>query len=119
MRGDGTVRHSFRQARQCLTLFRELAAGRPHPAAALEAAFDRDTAQGQRMDRYERLLAAALDDIAATFGSAERRALTRHRGARLTRRSERPRAARDFELITWLVIADPPAAPTAEPDGDG
>ena len=119
VRGDGTVRHSFRQARQCLTLFRELAAGRPHPAAALEAAFDRETAQGQRMDRYERLLAAALDDIAATFGSAERRALTRHRGARLTRRSERPRAARDFELITWLVIADPPAAPAAEPDGDG
>ena len=119
VRGDGTVRHSFRQAGQCLTLFRELAAGRPQPAAALEAAFDRETAQGQRMHRYERLLAAALNDIAATFGSAERRALTRHRGARLARRSERPRTANDFDLVTWLVIADPAPEADAQADAGG
>ncbi len=107
VRGDGTVRYTFRQAGQCLSLFRELAAERTHPSAALEAAFDRETGQGRRMAKYERLLDAALRDVAAQFGSAERRALTRDRGAKLTQRSKRPRHARDFELITWLVIADP------------
>ena len=112
VRGDGTVRHSFRQAAQCLTLFRELAAGRTQPSAALEAAFDRETEQGQRMDRYEHLLAAALRDVTARFVGAERRALTGGRGARLAPRAQRPRVANDFELITWLVIADP--APEAD-----
>ena len=106
VRADGTVRYTFRQAGQCLTLFRDLAAERTHPSSALEEAFDSETGQGRRMEKCEILLAAALRDIGATFRGAERRALGRDRGARITRRSEGPNDARDFELITWLVIAD-------------
>ena len=119
VRGDGAVRHSFRQAAQCLTLFRELAAERTQPSAALEAAFDRETGQGQRMAKYEYLLDAALRDIAAQFGGAQRRSLTQGRGARLTGRSQRPRVAGGFELITWLVIADPAPETGAKADADG
>ena len=65
VRDDGTVRYTFRQARQCLALFRALAVGRPDAAMALENAFDRETDNGQRMDKYDGLLAAALRNIAA------------------------------------------------------
>ena len=104
VRDDGTVRYTFRQAKQTLALFRELAAGRPDAAMAPENAFDRETEQGQRMEKYEQLLAAALRSIAGTFKNAELRRLTQDRGAMLTNKSEQPGKAEDFELITWLVI---------------
>ena len=106
VRGDGTVRYTFQQAQQCLTLFRTLAAGRGQPDAALENAFDRQTDQGRQMQQCDDLLAAALRSIAGTFRSAQLRALTRSRGAKLARASERPERADQFELVTWLVIAD-------------
>ena len=107
VRGDGTVRYTFQQAQQCLTLFRTLAAGRGQPDAALENAFDRETDQGRQMQRYDALLAGALKSIAGTFRSAQLQALTRSRGATLARASERPNRAEQFELVTWLVIAGP------------
>ena len=119
VRSNGRVRYSFRQAGQCLTLFRELAAGRSQPSAALEAAFDGETAQGHHMKRYEGLLAAALRDIAATFRSTQRRALTRQRGAKLAPRTERPDDACDFELVTWLVVANQQRSVHTEAVSDG
>ncbi len=106
VRDDGTVRYGFRRARQCLALFRTLAAGRSEAAAALENAFDRETDHGRRMEKYDKLLDAALRNIAATFRGAQLQALARERGAALAKASERPGGADDFELITWLVIAD-------------
>lgn len=106
VRNDGTVRYTFRHARQCLALFRALAAGRPQASAALENAFDRETDHGRQMERYDDLLDAALRDIAGTFRKAQLSALTRDRGAVLAKRSERPDGAEDFELIAWLVVAE-------------
>ena len=104
VRDDGTVRYSFQQAKQCLSLFRNLAVGRKQAIAALEDAFDRATRKGQRMDDYEKLLGVAVRNISASFGKAELRALTSQRGARIATRSVRPVTAEDFELVTWLVI---------------
>ena len=106
VRDDGTVRYGFQKAQQCLALFRTLAAGRAQVAAALEDAFDRETGHGRCMETYDRLLGAALRDIAATLRDARLRTLARERGAALAKASERPGGAEDFELITWLVIAD-------------
>ncbi len=103
---DGRVRYTFRQARQSLALFRLLAVGRPEAAAALEDAFDRETDHGQRMEPYDALLEAALQSISQTFRNAEQQRLGRDRGAKLTRKTERPDRAADFALVTWLVIAD-------------
>ena len=105
VRDDGTVRHGFRQAGECLRLFRRLAAGRTQAAAALEDAFDRETEGGRRMEKYDALIDAALRSIAGEFRAAEQRRLGRDRGARLARAPERPDGAGDFELVTWLVIA--------------
>ena len=103
---DGAVRYTFRQARQSLALFRTLAAGRPEANAALEDAFDQETEHGQRMEGYDGLLDAALRDIARTFDQAERQQLGRHRGAKLTKASERPAGAENFDLVTWLLIVE-------------
>ena len=98
---DGSVRYTFRQAQQCLVLFQALAAGHSNPALALEDAFDKETRQGRCMEKYDRLLDAALRNIAGTFRNAELNQLfSQQRGARLTRKSEH----NSFELVTWLVI---------------
>ncbi len=118
VRRDGTVRHTFRQARECLSLFRALAAGRERAAAALEDAFDRETDHGRDMETYDGLLAAALRDIARTFRDAQLRALARDRGAALAKASERPDGAGAFELVTWLVIAGGDGAAEEEAPAD-
>ena len=106
VRADGTVRYGFRQAAQCLSLFRALAAGRGDPSMALEDAFDRATDRGRRMDGYGAMLRAALRDIPAALQRAERERLGTDRGALLTKRSERPAGAENFELATWLAIME-------------
>lgn len=108
VRDDGTVRYTFQQAQQCLALFRKLAVGRADASAALENAFDQQTDHGRRMEKYERLLALALRNIAGVFRSAELRALTRNRNAVLSNQRDRPVGAEDFELVTWLIITDRP-----------
>ena len=105
VREDGSVRYTFRQAQQCLALFQALAAGRPDALQTLEDAFDRETQQGRRMKKYDALLAAALRSIAGTFRDAELAGLGRDRGAVLTEKPQMPDPARDFTLVTWLVIA--------------
>ena len=105
VRDDGSVRYTFGQAQRCLALFRALAAGRPDALQTLEDAFDRETQQGQRMKKYDALLAAALRSIAGTFRDAELAGLGRDRGAVLTEKPQVPDPARDFTLVTWLVIA--------------
>ena len=103
VRNDGTVRYTFRQARQCLALFQALASG--HGAsAALEDAFDREIAQGRRMEKYDALLDAVLRSIIRTFRAAELDALTRDRGAVLTEKPVGPSRSDEFTLVTWLVI---------------
>ena len=106
VRADGGVRYTFRQAAQCLALFRALAAGRAEASMALENAFDRETGQGRRMEKYETLLAAALRSVAGALREATLRDLTLSRDALLPKPAERPDAAENFELVTWLVISD-------------
>ena len=105
VRDDGSVHYTFGQAQRCLALFQALAAGRPDALQMLEDAFDRETQQGQRMKKYDALLAAALRSIAGTFRDAELAGLGRDRGAVLTEKPQVPDPARDFTLVTWLVIA--------------
>ena len=114
VRDDGTVRYTFRQARQCLSLFRGLAVGRAHAVMALENAFDHETDQGRRMEKYDTLLDSALKSIVGVFRNAELRALTRERYATLTKSSDRPAGADGFELITWFIIASGRSRPDDE-----
>ncbi len=106
VRDDGTVRYTFRQARQSLALFQALAVAQPEAATALEDAFDQKTRHGRRMEKYDKLLNAALRNISRTFSDAEQRQLGQERGAKLAKASERPDGAENFELVTWLVIVE-------------
>lgn len=106
VRDDGTVRYTFRQAGQCLALFRILASGRAEATAALEDAFDLKTDHGRKMDHYDKLLAAALRNIVGRFRSAELAGLSRQRDAVLTEKPEEFEGTDGFSLITWLVILD-------------
>ena len=103
---DGRVRYSFRQARQCLALFQALTTGQSNANLALDQAFDRETAQGLKMEKYDAMLAAALRGIAEAFRNAELAALGRDRGAALIAKPQRSNPAEDFTLVTWLVITD-------------
>lgn len=105
-REDGTVRYSFRQAKQVLALFRAVARGRVEVLRELVDIFDRKTGQGSEMGKYEQILGAALRDIVGRFRRTERAALAKSREAMVSRRSERPSSSRDFELVTWLAIVE-------------
>ena len=104
IRDDGTVRFTFRQAKQTLSLFQALASGVDKPIDVLEDAFDARTQQGTDMTHYEELLAKALRNIAHTFGNAQLKGLGQQRDAVLARGSEQPTDAGDFDLVTWLVL---------------
>ena len=69
VRDDGTVRYTFRQARQSLALFRMLAAGHPDARMDLENAFDKETEHGKRMEKYDKLIDSALRNIAVRLES--------------------------------------------------
>ena len=104
VRDDGTVRLTFRQAKQTLSLFQALASGVDKPIDVLESAFDAQTQQGMDMAHYEQLLAKALQSIARTFGDAVLKGLGQQPDASLPKAAEQPTNAGDFDLVTWLVL---------------
>ena len=108
IRNDGTVRFTFRQAKQVLALFQAVAGGADQAASALEDAFDAETQHGKDMAKYERLLEKTLRSIAGAFGDAQQRRLGQDRSAKLAPVAEQPKDSADFELVTWLVLRTPP-----------
>ncbi len=105
VQADGSVRYTFQQAQQCLSIFRTLAANRLNSLTELENAFDQETKHGQRMEKYDALLEAALRSIDATLRDRELDWLSNNRDAVLTAKPQTPNPARDFTLVTWLIIA--------------
>ena len=108
VRDDGTVRFSFQQAKQVLSLFQTLASGADSASSVLEDAFAAETQHGKDMAKYEQLLDAALRSVAAMFSKAQLRDLGQSPDGKLTRASERPKSQADFELVTWLVLTIAP-----------
>ena len=103
-RDDGTVRYSFRQAKQVLALFSAVARGQSEVLSELVDIFDRETGHGTEMTKYEQILGAALRDIRFGFARAELRELTQRRGAKVSAHPRSPKAQGAFELVTWLAL---------------
>ena len=99
VRSDGSVRYSFRNSQQCLSLFRKLAVGKS-VSAELENIFDKETNHGQDMEKYSKLLKSAMRNIKETLGRAELNDLFTNPDTQLTEKSN------DFTLITWLLILE-------------
>ena len=108
IRDDGTMRFTFRQAKQVLALFQAVASGADQAVSALEDAFDAETQHGKDMAKYEELLEKTLRSIAGTFGHAQQQALGQDRHAKLAPTTEQPKHGADFQLVTWLVLKASP-----------
>ena len=104
IRDDGTVRFTFRQAKQVLALFQAVAAGADQANSALEDAFDAEAEHGKNMAKYEGLLEKTLRSIAGTFSNVELEALAEDPNAVISPTVEQPKHGTDFDLVTWLVL---------------
>jgi len=101
---DGNVRLGFAQAKQILTLLRELCAGSSTPYTQLCDLFDIETRGGQAMQPYADLLQRAVDAIITGYRKRLGTALQGGRNVILPTMQEQVNATSDFELVTWLVI---------------
>jgi len=104
IRDDGTVRFTFTQAKNTLTLLQKLCAGKTEPYQQLCDLFDRETDNGRKMDKYDDLLKKAVASITATFRKRMATGLSGDRHFVLPLQQEQVKGDTDFELITWLVI---------------
>lgn len=103
---DGSVRLTFMQPKQCLELFRALAAGHSNAFAALCDAFDARTQDGTDMTHESRLLGRAVESIRRTFNHRAGTGLLSGRDGKLPTVGETPTSDEDFELVTWLVVME-------------
>ncbi|MBP7951050.1 MAG: DEAD/DEAH box helicase family protein [Verrucomicrobiales bacterium] len=101
---DGNVRLTFMQPKQCLELFRTLAAGHPGAFTNLCDAFDARTQNGADMSHASKLLDSAIESIKRTFAKRATASLFSGRDGLLPKASETPSTAEDMELVTWLVV---------------
>lgn len=107
IKNDGTIRYGCASIRQALELFEKTAAGQIEPIMRLCDWFDRETAHGKQMQRYDELLKKVAAHIRQAHNDAQFSAL-KPGGDRefiLSKISESPNNANDLELITWLIIA--------------
>lgn len=106
IRDDGAIRFSFAQPKQILELFRTLCADKPQPHRQLCDMFDTATANGSDMTKYSALLEKAVTSITGSFKRRMLGQLQAGRGGRLIDQRKQAQDLGDFELITWLVIAN-------------
>jgi len=111
VKDDGPVRIGFGQPKPILDAYRALCLGHDEPFEVLCNAFDDETVHGEKMERYDGLIRAAVASIGETSATRTLAALTSSRGARVPDGKAQARASLDYDLITWLIIR--PAAGAA------
>ncbi len=104
IRDDGTVRFTFTQAKNALSMFQKLSVGKDRPYQALCELFDQETEGGAKMGKYSDLLAKAINAIVRTFQKRTAAGLQSGRSFVIPDKTEQAKDSSDFELITWLVI---------------
>ena len=104
IRDDGTVRFTFTQAKNALSMFQKLSVGKAAPNQEFCDLFDQETENGVTMDKYSDLLAKAINAIVRTFQKRTASGLQSGRDFVIPDKQEQATDASDFELITWLVI---------------
>jgi SNF2 family DNA or RNA helicase len=107
VRETGEVRYNFTAPKQILDIFRALCQGKSEPYAKLCELFDAQTDDGKDMQRYSTLLDSAIAAIASQSDKKNLGNLFAGRGGKLVDDTKLPKAATDFDLVTWLVIMKP------------
>ena len=103
---DGNVRFTFAQPKQCLELFKNLAAKHNTAFDSLCDMFDQRTQNGNDMKHETKLLKNAAASIKKTFQRRAAASLFSGRDGQLPTEQETPSKSNDLELITWLVITE-------------
>jgi SNF2 family DNA or RNA helicase len=101
---DGTVRYTFAHPKQILEIYRLLCVNRTDAIQALCDAFNRETADGSDMTRYNGLLAKAVAAIESTFRKRAVAGLLSGRGGLIPNAASHATSASGFDLVTWLII---------------
>ena len=104
VRDDGTVRLGIGRPRAVLDAWRALCLGHAEPFEDLAQAWDEETGQGERLERYDGLVDAALASLGEDAAARTLQALTGARGGRVPAASAQARARGEWDLITWLVV---------------
>ncbi|MFC1732219.1 helicase-related protein [candidate division KSB1 bacterium] len=104
VRDDGEVRFTFTQVKQILEMYRILCLGKSDPFDTLCNLFDDDTANGQKMEHYSKLLDRSVKAIVKTFRKRSIDTVFGGRGTVLPEEHKQVLESSDFELITWLIL---------------
>ena len=106
VRDGGKIRYGCASVRQTLDLFQELSLGKTEAIHKLCDAFNRQTDNGADMAAYDSLLNAAVEHISQAHGKTQAAGLGLHGSGdfKLSKSTETPAGAEDFELVTWLVM---------------
>ena len=106
VRDSGKIRHGCASVKQTLDLFQELSLGKTEAINKLCDDFNRETENGADMSLYDTLLNVAAEHISQAHGRTQAAGLGLQGSGdfKLSKSSETPAGAEDFELVTWLVI---------------
>ena len=106
VRDSGKIRHGCASVKQTLDLLQELSLGKTEAINKLCDDFNRETENGADMSLYDTLLNVAAEHISQAHGKTQTAGLGLHGSGdfKLSRSSETPADAEDFELVTWLVM---------------
>lgn len=104
VKDDGAIRFAFGQPKPILEVWRALSLGHAEPFEVLCNAFDDETEQGEKLERYDALIEAAVASIGQTSASRTLAVLTSTRGARVPNEASQARASSEYDLITWLIV---------------
>lgn len=104
VKDDGAIRFAFGQPKPILEAWRALSLGRTEPFEALCNAFDDETEQGEKVERYDGLIEAAVTSIGDTSAKRALASLALGRGARVPDEAAQARTSSEYDLITWLIV---------------
>jgi len=105
--GSPEVRFATAQARQSLELYRVLCIGKSSHDQTLTDFFDQQTNNGQQLELPSRLLKEALRAIEEGTMRTAKKILFSRKGALVPKKEDQVTQQTSFELVTWLVIAEP------------
>ena len=108
IRATGDIRYGCPNARQVMEAFEASAVGKTEPLQKLCDRFDRETQNGKNMARYDKLLNTVIAHISRAHQKKQIQGLAAGapRDAKLVPASKSPKQADNFELVTWLVLAE-------------
>ena len=108
IRATGDIRYGCPNARQVMEAFEAAAVGKTEPLQKLCDQFDRETQNGTDMSHYDKLLDTVITHISKKHQATQIQGLAAgaSHSSKLTPVSKSPRQADNFELVTWLVIAE-------------